>query len=173
MTQYSEFIELFVDLWHKGLQEPAHTQAQTLEWLLEGYARTLYGQQWGAAGLCGLAADPPRFFEAYRRAFPVVTYDQIRPWIERVVAGEVEALLPEPPVAWALPRGTTRGTPKRIPITETDLGIRVAAARGLLNHLLRTGQLDAIDGYSLNLNYPSVVGTMDVAGRATPYGFSS
>jgi hypothetical protein len=70
-------------------------------------------------------------------------------------------------------RGTTRGTPKRIPITQSDLGIRVAAARGLLNHLLRTDQLDAIDGYSLNLNYPSVVGTMDVAGEATPYGFSS
>jgi len=60
-----------------------------------------------------------------------------------------------------------------IPITQTDLGIRVAAARGLLNHLLRTGQLEAIDGYSLNLNYPSVVGTMDVAGEETPYGFSS
>jgi hypothetical protein len=70
-------------------------------------------------------------------------------------------------------RGTTRGTPKRIPITQADLGIRVAAARALLNHLLRTGQLDAIDGYCLNLNYPSVVGTMDVAGQETPYGFSS
>ncbi len=173
MTQYAEFVELFVGLWHKGLQDPARTQAQTLEWLLEGYACTLYGRQCGAGGLCELAADPPRLFEAYRRAFPVVTYDQVRPWIERVAAGEIEALLPEPPVAWAMTRGTTRGTPKRIPITQTDLGIRVAAARGLLNHLLRTGQLDAIDGYSLNLNYPSVVGTMDMAGQAIPYGFSS
>jgi hypothetical protein len=89
------------------------------------------------------------------------------------MAGEIDALLPEPPVAWAMTRGTTRGTPKRIPITETDLGIRVAAARGLLNYLLRTDQLDAIDGYSLNLNYPSVMGTIDVAGQETPYGFSS
>ena len=37
--------------------------------------------------------------------------------VERVIAGEVDALLPEPPVAWAMTRGTTRGTPKRIPIT--------------------------------------------------------
>ena len=173
MEEYRDFIQMFVELWHKGLQDPARTQAQTLEWLLEGYARTVYGQACGAADLLPLADEPARFFEAYRRAFPVVTYDEIKPWIDRVIAGEVEALLPEPPVAWAMTRGTTKGVSKRIPITETDLGIRVAAARGLLNHLLRTDQLDAIDGFSLNLNYPSVVGTMEVAGQETPYGFSS
>jgi hypothetical protein len=173
MEEYREFIELFVEAWHKGLRDPARTQAQTLEWLLQGYARTVYGRQLETAGLEELAEDPPRFFEAYRRTFPIVTYDQIKPWIDRVIAGDIGALLPEPPIAWAMTRGTTRGTPKRIPITETDLGIRVAAARGLLNHLLRTDQLDAIEGYSLNLNYPSVVDTMGVAGQETPYGFSS
>jgi len=173
MDEYRDFIQIFCELWHKGLQDPPQTQARTLEWLVEGYARTRYGRQHGAEGLLPLAGDPPRFFEAYRRAFPAVRYAEIQPWIERVIAGEVDALLPEPPVAWAMTRGTTRGTPKRIPITETDLGIRVAAARGLLNHLLRTDQLEAIDGYSLNLNYPSVVGTMEVAGQETPYGFSS
>jgi hypothetical protein len=171
--EYRDFVQIFVELWHKGLRDPARTQASTLEWLVEGYARTVYGQACGAAGLLDLADDPVSFFEAYQHAFPVVTYDALKPWIERVIGGEIEALLPEPPVAWAMTRGTTRGTPKRIPITETDLGIRVAAARGLLNHLLRTDQLDAIDGYNLNLNYPSVVGTMDVAGQETPYGFSS
>jgi hypothetical protein len=173
LEEYRDFIEVFVDLWHKGLQNPPQTQAQTLEWLVEGYARTVYGREHGASSLLALADDPPRFFEAYRRAFPAVNYETIKPWIDRVVAGEVGALLPEPPVAWAMTRGTTRGTPKRFPITDTDLGIRVAAARGLLNHLLRTDQLDAIEGYNLNLNYPSVVGTMDVAGQETPYGFSS
>jgi hypothetical protein len=171
--EYRDFIEMFVDLWHKGLAEPARTQAQTLEWLVEGYAQTTYGQALGAKDLASHADDPSRFFDAYRRAFPIVAYDDIKPWIDRVIAGDIRALLPEPPVAWAMTRGTTRGTPKRIPITSTDLGIRVAAARGLLNHLLRTGQLDAIGGYNLNLNYPSVVGTMDVAGQETPYGFSS
>lgn len=173
METYRDFIQIFVELWHKGLQDPVRTQAQTLEWLLEGYARTVYGQECGAADLLALADDPERFFEAYRRAFPVVTYDEIKHWIDRVIVGEVKALLPEPPVAWAMTRGTTRGVSKRIPITETDLGIRVAAARGLLNHLLRTDQLDAIDGFSLNLNYPSVVGVMEVSGQKTPYGFSS
>jgi len=173
MEEYREFIQLFVELWHAGLHDPARTQAQTLERLVEGYARTAYGRQWGAPALLDLVDNPPRLFEAYRRAFPAVTYEGIKPWIDRVIAGEVDALLPEPPVAWAMTRGTSRGISKRIPITESDLGIRVAAARGLLNHLLRTGQLDAIDGYCLNLNYPSVVGTMEVDGQETPFGFSS
>jgi hypothetical protein len=171
--EYREFIELFVDLWHKGLDDPAHTQARTLEWMLEGYARTAYGRQCGASSLLALVDDPPRLFEAYRRAFPIVTYGDLKPWLDRVLAGEVDAFLPEPPIAWAMTRGTTAGVSKRIPITPTDLGIRVAAARGLLNHLLRTDQLEAIDGYSLNLNYPSTVGTMDMAGQEIPYGFSS
>lgn len=173
MEEYHDFLEVFCEVWHNGLVDPARTQAQTLEWLLEGYGRTTYGQQFDAASLLPLADDPPRLFDAFRRAFPIVTYDEISPWIDRVVAGDTAALLPEPPVAWAMTRGTTRGTPKRIPITETDLGIRVAAARGLFNHLLRTDQLDALQGYSLNLNYPSIVGTMEVAGKETPYGFSS
>ncbi|MEJ2211523.1 MAG: GH3 auxin-responsive promoter family protein, partial [Anaerolineae bacterium] len=180
MEEYRDFIEIFCQLWHKGLEDPARTQAQTLAWFLEGYSRTGYGQEHGAEALCERAAglgeaegEAAALFEAYRRAFPIVTYDQIKPWIDRVAAGEAEALLPEPPIAWAMTRGTTRGLPKRIPVTETDLGIRVAAARGLLNHLLRTDGLEAIDGYSLNLNYPSVVGTMDCGGRDVPYGFSS
>jgi hypothetical protein len=173
MQENREFIELFVELWHEGLKDPQRTQAQTLEWLVEGYAQTLYGQKCGATDLLALVDKPARFFQAYRRAFPVVTYDAITPWLDRVAAGEFQALLPEPPVAWAMTRGTTRGVSKRIPITEPDLGIRVAAARALLNHLLRTDQLDAIDGYDLNLNYPSVVGRMHVAGQQIPYGYSS
>jgi hypothetical protein len=173
MEEVRDFIQLFVQLWLEGLHDPARTQAQTLEWLIEGYAQTAYGQACGAADLLALAGDPPHFFEAYRRAFPVVTYDIIKPWIDRVAGGEFETLLPEPPLAWAMTRGTTRGVSKRIPITEPDLGIRVAAARALLNHVLRTDQLEALEGYNLNLNYPSVVGTMDVAGQETPYGYSS
>ena len=174
MEEYREFIQLFVELWHKGLQNPALTQAQTLEWLLEGYARTTYGQQLRRLRACRTwPTIHPASLRPTAAPFPSSPTTRVKPWIDRVIAGEVEALLPEPPVAWAMTRGTTRGTPKRIPITETDLGIRVAAARGLLNHLLRTDQLDAIEGYSLNLNYPSVVGTMEVAGQQVPYGFSS
>jgi hypothetical protein len=115
--EYRDFIELFVELWHRGLEDPARTQAQTLEWLVEGYAQTVYGRERDAGELLALSDDPPRFFDAFRHAFPAITYDEVKPWIDRVVAGEPDALLPEPPVAWAMTRGTTQGTSKRIPIT--------------------------------------------------------
>ena len=79
MDDYREFIQLFVELWHAGLRDPARTQAQTLERLVEGYSHTAYGRQFGAAALLDLVGDPPRLFEAYRRAFPTVTYDAIKP----------------------------------------------------------------------------------------------
>ena len=94
MEEYREFIELFVDVWHKGLRNPARTQAQTLEWLVEGYARTIYGQQLDLMALQEQSDDPDRFFEIYRRTFPVVTYDQIKPRIDRDFAGDAEAMLP-------------------------------------------------------------------------------
>lgn len=173
MHEMREFIELFVGLWHSGLQDPARAQMETLAWLVQGYAQTEYGRTRGIADLLSLTDNPERFYDAYRRALPVVTYDTIEPWIDRVVGGDAQSLLPEPPIALALTRGTTRGSSKRIPITDTDLGIRVAAARGLFNHLLRTDQLDALEGYSLNLNYPSVMGTTRIAGIDVPFGYSS
>jgi len=173
MDEWREFIEVFIELWHRGLADPVGTQTQTLEWLLRGYANTEYGRGHSASELLPLATEPARFFAAYRAAFPAATYQNLRPLIDRVAGGERRALLPEPPIAFAMTRGTTRGVPKRIPITETDLSIRVAAARGLLNYLLRSDQLDVIDGYSLNLNYPSEVGTLEVGGAQIPFGFSS
>ena len=85
--EYRDFIQIFVQLWHQGLEDPPRTQARTLEWLLEGYARTAYGQQFDAEGLLPLADDPPRLFDAYRRAFPVSDYDKLGPWIDRVAEG--------------------------------------------------------------------------------------
>jgi hypothetical protein len=49
--EYRDFIEIFCGLWHRGLPDPARTQAQTLEWMLEGYARTAYGRSFGAGEL--------------------------------------------------------------------------------------------------------------------------
>jgi hypothetical protein len=173
MQDTREFIELFVELWHEGLTQPAMTQAQTLQWLLEGYASTEYGRRHGAPDLLVRSTGPVELFQAFRSAFPIVTYEALRPWFARVAAGDAQALLPEPPVAWAMTRGTTCGESKHIPITDADVGIRVAAARGLLNYLLRTDQLHVLDGYSLNLNYPSVVDTLKVAGDEIPRGYSS
>ena len=72
----------------------------------------------------------PRSPTDYRRAFPAATYEEYKPLITRVMAGEVDLLLCEPPVGWAITRGTTAGESKFIPMTPTDLRMRVSRRPG-------------------------------------------
>jgi hypothetical protein len=133
--------------------------------LLQDYAQTEYGAQHGAAQVDAIAD--------YRRAFPVTAYEGYKPLIERVMAGEVRLLLCEEPVGWAITRGTTQGESKFIPMTPTDLRMRVSAGRAVMNYVVSSGQLDVFAGVNLNLNFPSVVGTVRVGDREVEYGYSS
>jgi hypothetical protein len=76
-------------------------------------------------------------------------------------------------VGWAITRGTTKGESKFVPMTATDLEMRVSAGRALMNYIARTGQLDTLQGVNLNLNFPSVVGTVKMGDREVEYGYSS
>ena len=151
--------------WHDAVAEPERAQEQVLHSLLQGYAQTEYGSQHGAAHVDSIAD--------YRRAFPVATYDDYRPLIADVMAGDVGLLLSEDPVGWAITRGTTKGESKYIPMTPTDLGMRIAAGRAMMNYVATSGRYDLFQGVNLNLNFPSVVGTIRVGERDLEYGYSS
>jgi hypothetical protein len=133
--------------------------------LLGIYAQTEYGRQHGAAQV-GSLAD-------YRRAFPSATYEDYQPAIQRVMAGDVGLLLSEDPVGWAITRGTTGDESKFIPMTPTDLQMRISAGRAMMNYVATTGRYDLFQGVNLNLNFPSVVGTVRVGDRDLEYGYSS
>jgi hypothetical protein len=151
--------------WHDAVAEPAKAQEEVLQRLLRCYAQTGYGTEHAAARV--------RTLEDYRRAFPVVTYEDYKPLIQRVMAGEVRLMLDEEPVGWAITRGTTAGESKFIPMTPTDLALRVSAGRAMLNYVAATGRYDLFQGVNLNLNFPSVVGTVRVGDRDIDYGYSS
>jgi hypothetical protein len=151
--------------WHEAVEDPQSAQEKVLRRLLDGYARTRHGAEHGAGEV--------ETIEEYRAAFPVVDYEEFKPLIERTMAGEEDLLLYEPPVGWAITRGTTKGESKFIPMTATDLEMRVSAGRALMNYIARTGQLDTLQGVNLNLNFPSVVGTVWMGDREVEYGYSS
>jgi hypothetical protein len=151
--------------WLESLARPAAAQEALLHRLLQGYAQTGYGREHGAGQIETLAE--------YRRAFPVMTYESYEPLIKRVMAGEVELLLTEPPIGWAITRGTTKGESKFVPMTASDLRIRVSAGRAMMNYVLETGRYDLFKGVNLNLNFPSVVGKIKVGEREVEYGYSS
>jgi hypothetical protein len=151
--------------WHDAVSDPAKAQLEVLHRLLEGYAQTDYG--------AGLGATNIDTVEDYRRAFPVADYEDYKPLIQRVMAGEINLLLNEEPVGWAITRGTTGDASKFIPMTPTDLRMRISAGRAMMNYVVENERYDLFDGVNLNLNFPSVVGTLQVGGREIEYGYSS
>jgi hypothetical protein len=161
----AEMLMAMLQPWYDAVRDPVEAQQAVLHRLLHSYAQTDYGIRHGAANVDALAD--------YRRAFPAATYADYKPLIEQVMAGEVGLLLSEEPVGWAITRGTTQGESKFIPMTPTDLEMRVSAGRAMMNYVVATGHYDLFQGINLNLNFPSVVGTVRVGDRDVEYGYSS
>jgi len=159
------FLGALVQPWHDAVADPAKAQEEVLHRWLKDYAKTEYGRQH--------SADKIDTVEDYRRAFPITDYETYKPLIERVMAGEVGLLLWEEAVGWAITRGTTKGESKFIPMTPTDLEMRVSAGRAVMNYAVSTGKYEIFAGINLNLNFPSVVGTVKMGEREVEYGYSS
>lgn len=165
IVQAGQMLSMLLQPWHRSVEDPTAAQAAVLQSLTRIYAQTKYGAEHDAAGVSSVAE--------YRRAFPVMTYPDYKPLIDRVMAGEEDLLLNEPAVGWAITRGTTSGESKFIPMTQTDLRMRVSAGRAMMNYVATTRQYDLFKGVNLNLNFPSVVGRVHAGNRDLEYGYSS
>lgn len=161
----ARMLEGFVRPWKEAVSDPAAAQQRVLESLLAVYSLTEYGQRHGAGHISGI--------EDYRRAFPITSYEQYKPLINRVMSGDINLLLNEEPVGWAITRGTTEDEPKFIPMTPTDLKMRVSAARAMITYAISSGHFDIFQGVNLNLNFPSAVGRVKVGEKELEYGYSS
>jgi hypothetical protein len=151
--------------WQQALQNPAAAQQRVLENLLSIYTQSEYGRDHDAANITDI--------EAYRQAFPPATYEQFKPLLEKVMAGDITVLLSEEPIGWAITRGTTKGESKFIPMTPTDMQMRVSAGRAVMKYVLDSSRFDVFQGVNLNLNFPARVGTIKAGDREVEYGYSS
>lgn len=148
--------------WYTSLEEPEEVQNKTLETLLKGYQKTEYGNKCGENTL-----------EEFRKAFPVTTFTDFAPYIEEIKKGNWKALLPEPPIIWGMTRGST-GAAKVIPFTATDIEQKgICGSRATLNYVLKEQKYGILNGYVLNINFPSRVGTITVGGHPMDYGYST
>jgi hypothetical protein len=164
-SQGAAMLQGMLQPWQEAVNDPEKAQQDVLHRLLKDYGQTDYGAQRGAGQIESL--------DDYRRAFRVMSYEEYKPLIARVMAGEVRLLLCEDPVGWAITRGTTKGESKFVPMTRTDLEMRVSAGRAMMNYVASTGRADLFAGVNLNLNFPSVVGKVKVGEREVEYGYSS
>ena len=116
-------------------------QADLLRAMLRGpLAGTAFARAHGLAGIGSV--------EEFRAAVPLHEYDDLRPWIDRVVEGETEVLAAERPIAFFTTSGTA-AAPKRIPVTPSFVREK-ARAFGIFWSLchdahpgLRTGRIIA------------------------------
>jgi hypothetical protein len=158
-------MQAMVDPWIASLKDPETAQENTLQNLLKVYQGSQYGTDHTAASVSS--------YTDYQKVFPIKSYPQIKPILDRVMQGETALLLNEEPIGWAITRGTTKGVTKFIPMTPTDMRLRVAAGRAVMNYALQTKRFDIFAGVNLNLNFPSKVGTIEVGDKKIDYGYSS
>jgi len=91
-------------------RNPVAVQTELLQGMMQRNADTAYGKRHGFASI--------RSFEDYGRQAPVVTYEDLREDMNKVVRGEKNIFTADDPVMFAQTSGTT-GDPKYIPITPT------------------------------------------------------
>jgi hypothetical protein len=81
----------------------------------------------------------------FRQAVPIRDYEALKPYVERVVAGQPDILWPGKPAYFAKTSGTTSGT-KYIPLTAESLPNHINSARdALLCYVEETGNSAFLD----------------------------
>lgn len=113
-------------------------QQATFDHLIERGRSTAFGKDHDYAGI--------KTITDYQRQVPIRDYEALRPWVDRMVAGEADILWPGRPKYYAKTSGTTSGV-KYIPITHDSMPTHIAAARhGLMHYCHRSGNTSIFDG---------------------------
>src|SRR5690554_3206268 len=85
-------------------------------------------------------------YEDFKKSVPISDYEDLRIYIDKIIAGESDVLWPGKPTYLAKTSGTTSGL-KYIPLTKASLKEQIEGARNsLLNYIVETGKTEFIDG---------------------------
>lgn len=85
-------------------------------------------------------------YEEFKQAVPIRDYEDLRPYVDRILKGEESILWPGKPAYFAKTSGTTSGT-KYIPITKDSMPNHINSARNaLLNYVNESGNGNFLDG---------------------------
>lgn len=85
-------------------------------------------------------------YDDFKKRVPVRTYEELKPYVERILAGEEDVLWPGKPAYFAKTSGTTSGT-KYIPITKDSIPNHINSAKNaLLSYVHETGNGEFLDG---------------------------
>jgi hypothetical protein len=132
---FASFIAAETKKWSAS---PFYYQNKILHTLLEKAGDTKFGADHGFREI--------RNHADFKRSVPVRDYEELKPYIERVINGEPGVLWPGKPAYLSKTSGTTSGT-KYIPITKDSIPNHINGARNaLLSYVHETGNSSFLDG---------------------------
>jgi len=122
----------------KWASKPIVTQDKVFKNLISAAAGTAFGKDHDFISI--------NSYNDFKKRVPVRDYEALKPYVERVVAGEENILWKGRPIYFAKTSGTTSGA-KYIPITKESMPTHVEAARNaILLYIAETGNTQFVDG---------------------------
>ena len=122
----------------KWSSNPLQTQERVFKQLISDAAGTVFGKDHDFISVNN--------HEDFIKRVPIRDYEALKPYIDRVVAGEEDILWKSKPIYFAKTSGTTAGS-KYIPITKESMPSHVEAARNaILLYINETGNTNFVDG---------------------------
>lgn len=92
---------------------PVEVQLEWFQRLIDSAEHTEYGQKFGFGEI--------KTIEQFKACVPITEYDDLKPYIERIIAGEQNVLWPSEIRMFAKSSGTTSDKSKFIPVSEESL----------------------------------------------------
>ncbi|MCP9755715.1 hypothetical protein EGI26_11165 [Lacihabitans sp. CCS-44] len=121
----------------KWLANPEKTQTNWMQKLVTEAQYTAFGKDHGFGEV--------KTYEDFKKKVPVRDYEDLKPYIERVVKGESDILWKDKPLYLAKTSGTTSGV-KYIPISKESIHNHINSAKNaILAYVHETGKADFLD----------------------------
>ena len=132
---FARRIKKKIDKW---ANKPLETQDKVFKELISGATSTAFGQDHDFISI--------KSHKDFVKHVPIRGYEDLKPYIERVVAGEENILWKGKPIYFAKTSGTTSGE-KYIPITKESMPNHTEAARNaILLYIAETGKTNFVNG---------------------------
>jgi hypothetical protein len=118
--------------------QPETFQQRTFSQLLSGAKATVFGRDHGYSDI--------KNYEQFKKQVPIKDYEDLKPYVEKVLQGHPDVLWKGKPAYFAKTSGTTSGT-KYIPISKESVPNHINGARNaLLSYVHETGKAAFLDG---------------------------
>lgn len=122
----------------KWSNNPVETQDKVFQDLISQAAGTQFGKDHDFISI--------NSYQDFVKRVPIRDYEALKPYVEKVVAGESDILWKGKPIYFAKTSGTTSGS-KYIPITKESMPSHVEAARNaILMYIHETGNAKFVNG---------------------------